>query len=77
MDFLIRFVQVHESFRRPEIQALAVLANVNVEFLSYSENVRLDIFWPKSFVICRNFIRSTDGDSQYLIYTVSVLNSPS
>ena len=54
MDFLLRFVQVHETFRKPEIEALAVLANVNVEFLSYNENVGLqhslfstvkDFFW--------------------------------
>ena len=43
MDFLIRFVQTHESFRKPEIEALAVLANVDVDFLSYSENVRLGL----------------------------------
>ncbi len=40
MDYLIRFVQIHETFRKPEIEALAVLADVNVEFLFYSENVR-------------------------------------
>ena len=45
MDFLIRFVQVHETFRKPEIEALAVLANVNVEFLFYNESVCLcDLF---------------------------------
>lgn len=38
-DYLIRFVQVHETFRKPEIEALAVLADVNVEFLFYSEYV--------------------------------------
>ena len=38
-DYLIRFVQVHETFRRPEIEALAVLADINIEFLSYSEYV--------------------------------------
>lgn len=43
MDFLIRFVQIHETFRKPEIEALAVLANVNVEFLFYTESVRLNI----------------------------------
>ena len=43
MDFLIRFVQIHETFRKPEIEALAVLANINVEFLFYTESVRLDI----------------------------------
>ena len=39
MEFLIRFVQIHETFHRPEIEALAVIAGVDVDFLSYSENV--------------------------------------
>lgn len=39
MDFLIRFVQIHETFRKPEIEALAILAKVNVEFIFYSEHV--------------------------------------
>lgn len=39
MDYLIRLVQIHESFRKPEIRALAVLADINVEFLVYSEYV--------------------------------------
>ena len=46
MDFLIRFVQIHETFRKPEIEALAVLANVNLEFLFYTESVRLDVLSP-------------------------------
>lgn len=41
MEFLIRFVQVHETFRKPEIEALAALADINAEFLLYSENVRI------------------------------------
>ena len=40
MDCLIRFVQLHETFRKPEIQALATLADVNVDFLVYTEQVR-------------------------------------
>jgi tRNA (guanine10-N2)-methyltransferase len=40
-EYLIRLVQVHESFRKPEILALAALANVNIEVLSYSECVCL------------------------------------
>ncbi|GAD99370.1 RNA methylase family protein [Paecilomyces variotii No. 5] len=35
MEYLIRFAQAHETFRRPEIQALATLAGVDVEFVSY------------------------------------------
>ena len=41
MEYLIRFVQMHETFRKPEIQALATLANMDIEFLVYSEYVRL------------------------------------
>lgn len=40
MEYLIRFVQIHESFRKAEIEALAVLADVKVEFISYDDNVR-------------------------------------
>lgn len=36
MDFLIRFVQAHESFRRPELEALACLADVEFEIIFYS-----------------------------------------
>lgn len=40
MKYLIRFLQVHETFRKPEVEALATLANVRVEFEEYSESVR-------------------------------------
>ena len=41
MDFLIRFSQVHEPFRKPEIEALAHLFNIEFEWLYYSVYVRL------------------------------------
>ncbi|KAJ0420138.1 hypothetical protein BJY00DRAFT_301754 [Aspergillus carlsbadensis] len=37
MEYLIRFAQVHESFRQPEIQALADFANIKIESISYDE----------------------------------------
>ncbi|EOD52086.1 putative rna methylase protein [Neofusicoccum parvum UCRNP2] len=37
-EYLIRCVQVHESFRRAELESLATLAGVDLEFVSYSEN---------------------------------------
>ena len=40
MDFLVRFVQMHEDFRLAEIAALAALAGVQVEVVSYSIDVR-------------------------------------
>ena len=36
MQYLIRLIQVHEDFRRAEIDALATLANVDLKIISYS-----------------------------------------
>ncbi|KAE8396523.1 hypothetical protein BDV23DRAFT_189961 [Aspergillus alliaceus] len=37
MEYVIRFAQVHETFRQPEIQALATLAGIDLEILHYDE----------------------------------------
>lgn len=42
IDYLVRFVQAHETFRKPELEALAALAEIDLEFLFYSEYVRSD-----------------------------------
>lgn len=39
MDYLIRLVQVHQTFRRPEIEALATLAGITLEIVYYDDNV--------------------------------------
>ena len=39
MEYMIRFTQVHETFRLAEIKALAVLENIDLEVLSYSPSV--------------------------------------
>lgn len=39
MEYLIRFAQCHESFRVPEIQAVATLVNVDLRVVSYSDFV--------------------------------------
>ena len=36
MDYLIRFVQNHESFRQPELEALSTLNKIHTETLTYS-----------------------------------------
>lgn len=41
MDYLIRLVQVHESFREAEVRALAHLASIDLEIIEYSEYVCL------------------------------------
>ncbi|KAF2722829.1 tRNA guanosine-2'-O-methyltransferase [Polychaeton citri CBS 116435] len=38
MEFLIRLVQWHETFRKPEIDALADLAGIRVHWRRYSDN---------------------------------------
>jgi hypothetical protein len=49
-DYLVRLAQVHESFRRAELVALAELAGVEIEFVSYHEDVRLIQFLFPSFL---------------------------
>lgn len=39
MEFLIRCIQMHESFRKPEIEALAELFGLEIEWVFYSEQV--------------------------------------
>lgn len=46
MEYLIRLVQVHESFRKAEILALAVLADIKVEIIEYYEYVCLSLPTP-------------------------------
>jgi tRNA (guanine10-N2)-methyltransferase len=42
MDYLIRFSQSHETFRLPEIEALAVIEGIDMKVVSYS----LEVSWP-------------------------------
>ncbi|CAL8583864.1 hypothetical protein XPA_009478 [Xanthoria parietina] len=37
MDYLVRFVQLHESFRKAELEALADLYGINMDFLHYDQ----------------------------------------
>jgi tRNA G10 N-methylase Trm11 len=41
MEYLIRFTQVHETFRLAEIEALAALENIQLEIISYSPSVSI------------------------------------
>ena len=41
MEYLIRFIQMHETFRKPETDALAELNGLDVEWIFYSESVCL------------------------------------
>lgn len=40
MEYLVRLVQLHETFRRPELEALAQMAKVDMEIVEYLEDVR-------------------------------------
>lgn len=41
MEYLIRFIQTHETFRLPEIEALAEIEGITLEIVSYSLDVCL------------------------------------
>jgi hypothetical protein len=41
MEYLIRSAQQHESFRRPELEALAALSGVDLKILEYDPEVRI------------------------------------
>lgn len=40
MDYLVRLAQVHEDFRKAELQALADLSGTEMDFRDYSQYVR-------------------------------------
>lgn len=42
MEFLVRFSQAHESFRLPELQALADLEGIDMKVVEYSLDVSLE-----------------------------------
>jgi tRNA (guanine10-N2)-methyltransferase len=39
MEYLIRFIQMHEEFRKPEIESIAELLHIQFTWVSYIENV--------------------------------------
>ncbi|KAJ9668584.1 hypothetical protein H2201_001226 [Coniosporium apollinis] len=38
MEYLVRLIQIHETFRKPELEALAILAGMNLEILHYNDS---------------------------------------
>lgn len=43
VDCLVRFCQFHETFRLPELQALALIEGIDLKVLDYSLDVRIAI----------------------------------
>ena len=39
MDYLIRFIQTHETFRQAETEALAELEGTRIQWVQYSDDV--------------------------------------
>lgn len=78
MDYLVRLAQCHQSFRQAEIQALATVNDLELEFVTYSDNVRLVFFFswisrPLRFPDFVYLIWSIHGFSSQL---VSLLRHP-
>jgi len=43
MEYLIRFIQMHEEFRKAEIESIAELLNIKFRWVSYIEIVGLPV----------------------------------
>lgn len=55
MFYLVRLAQFHPSFRKPELEALALMAGMDVKFVEYSESVcLLDFCLPSKAMIPAN-----------------------
>jgi tRNA (guanine10-N2)-methyltransferase len=39
MEYLVRLAQCHETFRQPELQAVATLLGIEMEIMAYNEFV--------------------------------------
>ncbi|KAJ3495787.1 hypothetical protein NLG97_g3149 [Lecanicillium saksenae] len=57
MDFIIKFAQAHETFRIPEIEALAIVENVPLEIIQYDEASPLCIVRVPSADAAKRLIR--------------------
>ncbi|KAL0261022.1 hypothetical protein SLS55_004714 [Diplodia seriata] len=55
-EYLVRCVQQHESFRKAELESLATLAGVEMDFLSYSEDTPFAIVTLPSDAAARAII---------------------
>ena len=65
MEFLVRLIQIHETFRKPELEALAKLANIDLDIIAYSKYVclsyinlaslRFNTFMSDSISVLSNF----------------------
>jgi len=51
MEYMIRFTQVHETFRLAEIEALAVLEGIDLTVVSYKQDVSLNISYSSWFLL--------------------------
>ncbi|KAI9840065.1 MAG: hypothetical protein M1819_000258 [Sarea resinae] len=56
-DYLIRLVQVHESFRKAEVLALAALAELNIKIIAYSNSSPFCIIQLENEAAARALIR--------------------
>ena len=57
--YLVRLAQTHESFRKAELQALADLAGVKLEFIKYDENVGICMLRSTVFLFVTIFFPNT------------------
>ncbi|KAL8755195.1 MAG: hypothetical protein Q9199_003829 [Rusavskia elegans] len=69
MEYLVRFVQMHESFRKAELEAMADLYGVNMDFLHYNQySPHCIIRLPNEDAACRITGRSVLSKGIYELW---------
>ena len=72
----MRFVQSHESFRKPELDALAVLEGIDLEWVVYGQYVRSDpwdSFASRAHLIPQDFIEAFMSLDSFCLSNAQIL----
>ncbi|KAF2401264.1 tRNA guanosine-2'-O-methyltransferase [Trichodelitschia bisporula] len=69
MEYIVRFAQTHETFRRPELEALATLWNIELKIVTYSEDSPFCVVRLPSDDVARKLVsRAILVDSVYELW---------
>lgn len=76
--YLVRLAQIHESFRKAELHALAELAGVELEIVSYDDDVGTSYFFVSDVKISATILhfKKLQPKPRVIFFKDSFLTSP-
>lgn len=72
-EYLIRCAQLHESFRKAELESLATLAGVDLEFISYDDSVGLLLNVPFFPFLFQSFSQTSRSRASLFLVKKSLI----